>query len=60
MKCSMKHSMIRSQSGQALSEYLILTILIAMVAIGMTRGLGKAIKGRLHFAQKQIDKLQVR
>jgi len=47
------------RSGQGLTEYLVLVILIAVGSIGMTRLLGTAIKDRIEDAKIQVNKLRV-
>jgi Flp pilus assembly pilin Flp len=49
-----ERSLLRSEKGQALSEYLILLFLIALVSIAGVTQLGTAIKNRLESARKQI------
>ena len=49
----MKH--IQNQSGQALSEYLILTILIAVASIAGVQGLGKQVWGKLKTINDNLE-----
>ena len=46
---------LRSQSGQGMSEYLILVVLIAVGSIAATKTLGSTVKGKLEMIQRQID-----
>ena len=50
-----KISRIRNQSGQGLTEYLILVLLIAVVSIGAAKSLGTTIKTKIKEAQNQIN-----
>lgn len=42
------------QSGQGLTEYLILLLLIAVFSIGAAQILGKTVKEKLELAQRHI------
>ncbi len=42
-------------SGQALSEYLILTLLIAVTSIVMVRGVGHTIYTKMHEIQQELE-----
>lgn len=46
---------IKNSRGQGLTEYLILMILIAIVAIGASQQLGTAIKGRIDSTKEHIN-----
>ncbi|MFN7685310.1 MAG: Flp family type IVb pilin [Oligoflexia bacterium] len=46
-----------SPSGQGLTEYLILLILISMVSIAAVRTLGSRIKGKLQQAHEEVNGL---
>lgn len=52
-----KRLSILNQSGQGLTEYLILLILVAVGAIGATKMLGTAVSTRLKDAKEQINAL---
>ena len=43
------------QAGQALTEYIILVLMIAVVSVTVTRSLGKTIKGKLRMARDHIS-----
>jgi hypothetical protein len=45
-----------SQSGQGLTEYLILMLLVSIVSIAATRTLGNTIKRKIELAQRHIDR----
>ncbi len=46
----------RSQSGQGLTEYLILILLIAVVSISATKSLGNLIRDKLQQARSEINR----
>ena len=56
---SLSKEMLLDRSGQGLTEYLILLILVAVVCIGGVTSLGKAIDGRLDEARKKINSISV-
>ena len=43
------------ESGQGLTEYLILLLLIAVVSITAAKTLGKTVKGKLQMAERHIS-----
>lgn len=43
-------------SGQGLTEYLILILLIAVVSIAAAQSLGKTIKGKIELANRHVQK----
>ncbi len=45
---------IIKQSGQGLTEYLILVLLISVVSIAAAKSLGKTIKTKLETVKRQI------
>ena len=49
-------SLTRNRSGQGLTEYLILVLLIAVVSIAAAKSLGGAIKGKLRMARDHVQK----
>lgn len=44
-----------NETGQGLTEYLILLLLISVVSIVATRTLGTTIKAKLEMAQRHIN-----
>lgn len=44
------------ESGQGLTEYLILLMLVAMVSIGATRSLGSLIREKLKQARAELNR----
>ena len=46
----------RSKSGQGLTEYLILLMLVAVVSIAATKTLGTTIVNKLQVARDHINK----
>lgn len=50
----MTFKVVRNKQGQALTEYMTLLILVSLVAVGVTQGLGRTIKGKIKKAQKTI------
>lgn len=44
------------QRGQGLTEYLILVLLVAVVSIGVVRGLGGVVKDKIRMARDHIEK----
>lgn len=54
----MKHT--NNNSGQGLTEYLILVFLVAMVSIGTVKTMGNKIQTRLNHVNKEIqEKLDI-
>ena len=51
----MKDFSIRNQSGQGLTEYLILLVLVAVLSIAAAKSLGGTIKDKLQTARKHIN-----
>jgi len=49
-------SILKDRTGQGLTEYLILVLLIAVVSIAAAKSLGGAIKGKLQMARDHIRK----
>ena len=43
------------QSGQGLTEYITLLLLIAVISIGVTQTLGKRIKDKIREASEHIN-----
>jgi len=53
----MKHeSILRNQTGQGLTEYLVLLLLIAVISISAVKVLGGTIKDKIQLAQRHIEK----
>ncbi len=48
--------MIKNRSGQALSEYLILTLLIATASIIAVQSIGKSVFNKLNLIQDNIQR----
>jgi Flp pilus assembly pilin Flp len=46
---------LKSQSGQGMSEYLILVVLIAVGSIAATKTLGSTVKNKLEMIERQIN-----
>jgi len=44
-----------NESGQGLTEYLILVLLVSVVSIVAVRSLGGTIKDKIQFVRKQIN-----
>lgn len=49
----------RSTCGQAMTEYLILLLLVALVSIGAVRSIGSTLKQKLQLAERHIEKVQL-
>lgn len=47
----------RNQSGQTLTEYLVLLMLVAIVGIAAARTFGKSVKAKIEEAQSAVDRL---
>ncbi len=47
-----------NQSGQGLTEYLILMLVVAIACIGVSRELGKAVHSRIERAKEQVQTLR--
>lgn len=50
---------LKNETGQGLTEYLILMILIAVISIAAARTLGSTIKAKIEMAQRHIEKVQI-
>lgn len=48
-------TLLRNSSGQGLTEYLILLLLIAVVSIAAAKSLGTTIKKKLQMARSHIN-----
>jgi len=46
---------VKNQSGQGLTEYLILLILIAVVSITAAKSLGNTVKKKIQMARQHIS-----
>lgn len=46
-----------NESGQGLTEYITLLLLIAVLSIGVTQTLGKRVKQKIEEASNQIDSI---
>lgn len=56
----MKHTQLaKNDRGQALTEYLILVLLIAVAAITTVQGLGGRVKAKLKVISNQINGVSV-
>ncbi len=49
------HYWAKNSSGQGLTEYLILLLLIAVVSIVATRTLGRVINDKVELARRHIE-----
>ena len=47
------------ESGQGLTEYLILLVLISLVSIAAVRSLGGTIQGKLSLIRNHIEKVSI-
>lgn len=45
-----------SESGQGLTEYLILLMLVAIVSVGATRSLGHVLRDKLQQARNELNR----
>lgn len=52
----MKAALIRSQSGQGLTEYIILLLLVSVISIAAVKGLGSTVKGKIQEARDHINR----
>jgi Flp pilus assembly pilin Flp len=48
--------MIHDKSGQGLTEYLILILLVAVVSIAAAKSLGNTVKDKLQQAREHINR----
>ena len=55
----MKFDIVSNPSGQSLTEYLILLVLISIVSIAGVQSLGKAIDTKLKDAKVKINSISV-
>lgn len=46
---------LKSKKGQSLTEYLILTLLIAVASIASVQGIGSRVKSKLKVISNQIN-----
>lgn len=51
-----KRTVLNNQSGQGLTEYLVLLLLIAVISISAVKVLGGTIKDKIQMAQRHIEK----
>jgi Flp pilus assembly pilin Flp len=51
----MKHLKLLDEKGQALTEYITLLILVALVAVGSAKTLGTTINKKIQTARKHIS-----
>ncbi len=49
-------SIASNQSGQGLTEYLVLLLLVGVISISAVRVLGNTIKEKVQLAQRHIEK----
>lgn len=47
----------RDEAGQAMTEYVILLVAIAIAAIGLTQALGQTVNGKLEVATSALDEI---
>jgi Flp pilus assembly pilin Flp len=47
---------LHNSSGQGLTEYIVLLILVAVASISVVNSLGKQIRGRVDAASKKIER----
>ncbi len=47
---------LKSESGQGLTEYLILIVLISLVSIAASRTLGSTIKRKIELSERHIER----
>lgn len=59
MKLRLKTSILGNESGQGLTEYLILLILISVVSITVVTQMGGAIDNRFKAAKEKIQSISV-
>ena len=45
---------IKNQSGQGLTEYITILVLVSLVAVGATASLGKTVKNKIKTANERI------
>ncbi len=48
--------LLRNESGQGLTEYLVLLILISMVSVVAVKSLGGIVKDKLRYAREKINR----
>jgi hypothetical protein len=60
MKMNNKLSLLNNNSGQGLTEYLILVILVAIGSIVAVREMGSKVEDRVKAVSKQIQQLHVK
>jgi Flp pilus assembly pilin Flp len=54
-----KCSILSNESGQGLTEYLVLLILISIASITIVTQMGNAVEGRFRAAKEKINSLSV-
>jgi Flp pilus assembly pilin Flp len=54
-----KRSILRNESGQGLTEYLVLLILISIASITIVTQMGNAVEGRFRAAKEKINSMSV-
>lgn len=47
---------LKNNSGQGLTEYMILVFLVAAVSVGTVHTMGRTVKTKLETAQRQITR----
>jgi Flp pilus assembly pilin Flp len=55
----MKPSLLKDRSGQGLSEYMILAMLIVVGSIAASKTLGTTIKSKLETVNEQLQAIHV-
>ncbi len=59
-KIKNKQSILKNNSGQGLTEYLILVILVAIGSIVAVRAMGNKVEDRIEAVTSRIEQLHVR
>lgn len=50
-----KNTVLQNESGQGLTEYIVLLILVSVVSIAAVSTLGRTVKGKIEEASRQIN-----
>lgn len=50
-----KSNSLHNESGQGLTEYITLLVLVALVAVGATQSLGKKIREKIKTATSHVN-----
>ena len=54
----MNKQLIRNESGQGLTEYMILLLLIAVACLSLVSQVGDSVKKRFEWAKAEINTIQ--